>query len=151
MTDSVNNEIHPNVLKACEIACGRQVTAPDGSYRVKGAHKDYSARGSCRAHWFRMVLRGGQWTYVSDEYLPSGNFRASERHATVYGEVYEGELCVTHDRGKGVDSIAHLMTVDPSDDSLEMIDCKVVKSRDGNLRIHLPSGDVVVAPNPRGK
>lgn len=133
----------PTILAACLVASGKEPADPSAeAKKVKGAHKDYSARGSRREHWYRMVLRNGTWEYVSTERLAAGNFRASERHDTVYGEMFEGELAITHDHGAGVDATAHLLA------GGKFIDCDVKKTRAG-LKITLPDGSVVTAANPR--
>jgi hypothetical protein len=143
-----------HIKLACDIATGKaQASTDDEPFRVIGATKDYNARGSCRGHWFRMVLRGGQWEYVTEERLPNGNFLASDRKATVRGDVFIGEITITHDRGKPVDLCARLVTRTPEgkldwDGPAEL---DVTRTRDGNLKIKLPDGSLVVAPDPRKK
>jgi hypothetical protein len=112
--------------------------------RIRGASKDYSARGSCREHWYRMVLRCGEWRYFSDGRLPAGNYLASDRQATTKGDVWIGELIVQHDRGGPINR-AYLVT--GGDENI--VTCPVAARRGGGLSITLPDGTVVATPSAR--
>lgn len=134
---------------ACDIAAGRASADPDAEgARIRGAHKDLNAKGR-GPEWYRMVYRGGSWQYVSDERLPSGTYRASDRRATVYGEVYPGEILADHDRGKPVDQIWLAHARDAEGDALT--ECEFRRRRDGDLAITLPDGSEVVLSDPRRK
>lgn len=142
------------VQNACDIASGKApAPADDEGMRIVGAKKDYNSRGRCREHWFRMVLRDGTWRYVSTDRLPNENFRAADRNADVRGDVYHGEITITHDRGAGVDSVGNLEVRGPDGKRLadDSTDVAVAVTRDGKLKLTLPDGSIVVAPNPRGK
>jgi hypothetical protein len=60
---------------------------------ITGAKKDLNCKGR-GPQWYRMVWRPGSWQYVSSDRLPAGNFLASDRRASVSGEVYHGEIVV---------------------------------------------------------
>lgn len=133
------------VQRAADIATGRVPAASDSvGHKVTGAKKDLSCSGS-GPQWFRMVYRGA-WRYVSDQRLPNGR-RSSERRCSVHGEVFEGELVVNHDRGKPVDSA--WLVCEPDDEGKVLVPVEFTKRRDGQLSFTLPTGDVVVLPNPR--
>lgn len=141
--------INPLVQSACEIATGRVEGEPNAkAVRVVGAKKDLNCKGR-GPQWYRLVLRNGEWQYVSSDRLPSGSFRAAERRAQVHGDAYHGELTITHDRGADVDDTAYLIVVDPSvEDGWYMVDCPVARTRAG-LEITLPDGTIIRAANPR--
>lgn len=142
-------DLDTRIAAACDIAAGRTPADPAApSRRITGAKKDKNARGR-GPEWYRMVWRGGSWRYVSDERLPSGNFLAADRRATVYGEVYEGEVCVDHDRGGPV-SDAYLVCR-PDEGGKVLADCTFARRRDGQLAITLPDGSVILTPDPRKK
>ena len=115
----------------------------DVAVSIRAAHKDYSARGRVREHWYRLVWRDNAWQYFSDGRLPSGNFSASDRHATVLGDVFPGEIVVSHDHGGPID---RAWIVERSEKPL--CRCKLEKTRAG-LRITTPAGEVIETPNPR--
>lgn len=134
---------------ACGIARGEAEGPPDPVGRLIAATKDINARGRIREWWYRMrwepATRG--WAYITNERLPAGNFRAAERRATLYAEVYVGDLLVTHDRGGPIDPEALLVIKDGA--KMRTVPCKVAKRRDGNLSVTLPDGTTLVTPNPR--
>lgn len=112
---------------------------------ILGALCDYSARGSRRAHWFRLVCRAGSWSYLSAHLRPV-SARASDRHQGSYGNAWAGELLAQHDRGADIDHI-WLVTTDPDNPLLQ---CEFSRRRDGQLSILLPdSGSPLVLPDPR--
>lgn len=141
-------KIDPLTQAACDIAAGRTPAGHNASGKsIVGAKKDLNSKGR-GLEWYRMVYRGG-WQYVSDEWLPSGSFRASDRRAEIYGDVYPGEIVVAHDRGKPVD-LAWLART-PSEASSGLIKINFRSRRDGQLVFTLPDGSEVVLPNPRKK
>lgn len=136
---------------ACAIARG-DYPAPGDSEgcKVIGAKKDKNAKGN-GPEWYRMVHRDGAWRYVSDERLPSGNFLAGDRRATVYGEVYLGEICIDHDRGSPVTD-AYLVVPEPGDEGDDvLLKVEFKKLRGGLIRFSLPDGSEVKLPDPRKK
>lgn len=140
-------EIAPSLRRACDIATGR--AEPDEateSYSIRAAHKDYNARGSCREHWYRMVWRGG-WQYFGDGRLPTANFLASDRRASVMGDVFPGEVVIGHDRGGPID-LAWLVTCDAEDPAKPLRKCQLARVRAG-LKLTLPDGSEIVRPDPR--
>lgn len=142
------------VLAACEIAAGRAPADPDATaLRIVGAKKDLNCKGR-GPHWYRMVFRNGAWMYVSTERLPSGTFRASDRRASVYGEVFPGEIVADHDRGGPLNAvgIAHERIVRGDRDKVVLTWMDPPKKRrDGLLKVVLPDGSELVVPNPRSK
>lgn len=135
---------------ACDIATGK-IPAPDhdSPRNVVGAKKDLNSKGN-GPEWFRMVYRNGSWRYVSDDRLPSGKFLASDRRATVYGEVFAGEIIAGHDRGGQIDS-AWIVMAEPDAAGKNLKAITATKQRDGQLAFALPDGSKVVLPNPRAK
>lgn len=134
---------------ACDIVCGRAAADPSEEGKViTGAKKDLNAKGK-GPEWYRMVWRSGCWQYVSSDRLPSGNFRASDRRASVSGPVYTGEIVAGHDRGGQID-IAWVICP-PDADGKVMVSIEFKKRRDGQLEFSLPSGDKILTPNPRAK
>lgn len=92
------------VIAASLLECA---TACEGNpvwHSVRAASKDYNARGRRRHHWYRMVWRDDEWQYFGEGRLPKGTLRASERCASIHGEVREGEIVIAHDHGGAVDS-----------------------------------------------
>jgi hypothetical protein len=138
--------VGPLTQLACDIAAERGIGDPDApAITVRAAHKDYSARGSRRAHWFRMVWRNGTWMYVTDKRLPGNGLRASERNATIYGDVFPGEVLVIHDLGESLDELAKLVVAQDN-----YVACPIRTTRAG-IEISLPDGSVLKRPNPRKK
>lgn len=133
---------------ACDIAAGRVQADPAAiGASIIGAKKDLNCKGR-GPQWYRMVWRAGTWQYVSDERLPAGSFRASERRAEVHGEVFPGEIVVGHDRGGPVDSA---WLARERVDGKALVTITFAKRRDGNLAFTLPDGSIVVLSNPRAK
>jgi hypothetical protein len=132
------------LAEACARARGESPIPGDepaaGKWTV--AKKDYSSRGRCREHWFRMVWRGGGWTYVGGRIGGPGGYDFAE------AELWLGELVVRHNRGGPVVAVA---VVGPSSDGdgFALRKCEFTRTRDGNLRITLPDGSVIVRPDPR--
>jgi hypothetical protein len=59
--------------------------------------------------------------------------------------VWPGEIVIQHDRGGPID--AAYLVVD--EDQKPLIQCRLGRTRDGQLRITLPDGREIVRPNPR--
>jgi hypothetical protein len=112
--------------------------------RIRAAHKDYSAKGRRREHWFRMVWRNGSWQYFGDRRLANGTFYAADRHDTVRGDVWDGELVAQHDRGGAVTDV--YMIVDHPDGELMSL---TFARRSGRLLVTLPDGEELDLPDPR--
>jgi hypothetical protein len=134
-------ELPQYVREACDLAASG-AEPPDTPLQIVAARKDYSARGRCREHWYRLAWRGGEWRYLGDRRLAVGRFLAADRHDAVDADVWPGELIVEHDRG-GPIRAAYLVTEE------ELMRCELRRTRDGQLRITLPDGRDVVRPNPR--
>lgn len=139
MTEIINE----TVKNACDIALGESPAPADSSpHNVRAAHKDYNSRGRQRAHWFRLVLRNGTWGYFAERRGGWGRRRC----ATVYGNVYHGELVCEHDLGEQVGSV-YLVSDGFDDKPLRRLDFQKIRS--GDLRVTLPDGRTVDVPNPR--
>jgi hypothetical protein len=119
--------------------------APVG--RITAARKEYSARGRCQEHWFRMRWSGNQWEYLGERIGGPGGFRASERRQASFADVWTGDLLAQHDRGGPINAVFIVVPKSIEADNLAV--CKFVRTRDGNLRITLPDGSVITRPNPR--
>lgn len=129
---------------ACDIANKKIPANPESKgIKITGAKKDLNAKGR-GPEWYRMVYRGNGWSYVSRERLPRGNYLAAERRATVYGEVYEGEIIVEHDRGEPI-SGAKLVT----NNEIPLTEIEFFKQRDGNIKFILPDKTEIILPDPR--
>lgn len=133
----------------CDIAQGKAEADPtSAAISIRAAHKDLNAkgRGPC---WYRMVWRGNTWQYFSDGRLPTGTFRAAERRATVYGDVFVGEIIAQHDKGGPIEAV-YLIAPGPSDSEIKLSPAlDFTKRRDGMLAVTLPDGSGIVLPNPR--
>ena len=142
-----NAAIDTRIRSACDIAAGRAPSDPDALGKsITGAKKDLNARGN-GPQWYRMVYRESGWQYVSSEQLPNGNYLASDRRATVYGDVFPGEIVVSHDRGKPVDAAWLICT--PDEQGKVMTPCGIRKRRDGQLVFELPDASKIVLSDPR--
>lgn len=139
------------VAKACAIAVGEEQSDPDAvGKQVCAAYKDLNAKGR-GPWWYRMVWRNGAWTYFSDERLPMGTFLASDRRASVMGDLFLGELVCQHDKGGPID-VAYLVVMEDGDSAHGKLQiCPFRKRRDGQLVITLPDGREVTRPNPRSR
>lgn len=138
-------EISDCVQTACAIATGGPSDPNAAELSIRAAHKDLNGKGR-GPWWYRMVYRAGAWTYFSNERLPMGTFLASDRRATVRGDVFVGELVCSHDKSGPVDA---LYLVVGGEDKILAVEWK--KRRDGQLTITLPNGQEVVRPNPRSR
>jgi len=119
-------------------------------YRFIAAKKDVSSSGRVRQLWYRMRRSPGTdtWEYYAEERLPRGNFRASERQATVYGTLYIGDLVATHDHAKPIDRIC-LVYFNIEENKAKLHDCEFNIVRGNMLQISLPDGSKIQLPNPR--
>lgn len=144
----MTTELHDSVKQACEIATGRaQIPNDAPAIRVIGAEKDLNSRGR-GPQWYRMVYRGA-WMYASSDRLPAGNFRAADRRATVYGNVYAGEIVADHDRGGPINDM-YLVCADIGDGEHHLLKLSFQKIRSG-LRVALPNGETLDLPDPRSR
>jgi hypothetical protein len=140
--------IGPLTRSACDVATGRVLADPTTiGTSIVGAKKDLNSKGRGE-HWYRMVHRHG-WRYVSDDRLPSASFRAAERRCEVYGDVYPGEIVVSHDRGQSIDCAWLVRAPDSAGKVLVRIEFS--SRRDGNLVFTLPDASEVVLSNPRSR
>jgi hypothetical protein len=143
-------QLEERIKLACDIANG--VVSPnenDSGYKITGGKKDLNCKGR-GDHWYRMVFRDGCWNYVSSDRLPMGTLRASDRRCTVYGEVYNGEIVVSHDYGSAVDC-AWLVVPPDDDNGKSLVEISFLKRRDGKLVFKLPDESQIVLENPRQK
>jgi hypothetical protein len=159
MSESATNPVDGNVPAtpsisaslqlACDIAAGRAEADPGAhGFKITGAMKDLTCRGR-GPQFYRMVYRGGAWQYVSAQRLPNGCYRARERRAEVFGDVFIGEIVVDHNRGAAVDTAYLVDAPDAEGECLENIAFQL--RRDGDLTFTLPDGSEVVLTNPRSK
>jgi hypothetical protein len=144
----MSDEIKPlsgATLDACAIATGEAQPDPSANaIGIRAAAKDLNAKGNGPI-WYRMVWRGGRWSYFASERLPSGNYLAADRRATVHGDVYPGELVCQHARGEQVDAV---WIVRAHEKPLRKVE--FTRTRDG-LRVQLPTGAMLTLPDPRAK
>jgi len=139
------------VIDACGVAAGDRRPDPDARPKsIRAGHKDLNARGK-GTWWYRMAYRDGTWKYFSDERLPSGTFLASDRRATVKGDVFAGELVCSHDKGGPVDAVWLICDEHEGEggEATCMELCGMRKRRDGMLVVALPDGREVAVPDPR--
>ena len=143
----MESQISDRVKLACDIAAGRVEADPNTlGIHALAAKKDLNAKGN-GPWWYRMVYRNKSWTYFSSDRLPSGSYRASDRRASIYGDVYPGEIMVQHDRGKAIDQAWLILEMNDKEEWREEI--QFSKRRDGNLVFDLPDGSKAVLSNPR--
>ena len=132
------------------LECGRargeaQIPPDEQPKQIIGAYCDYSARLTCREHWFRLVWRSNYWIYITECLEPIG-VGTSRRLQSKEGDVWAGELVCTHDAGKPVDSIGLVVATDE-----DLISLKWNRHCDGHFSINLPDGSSVVLPKPDGE
>src|SRR5690606_25920321 len=118
----------------------------DEAVRIRGAHRNISARGTVRERWYRMVWRDGRWSYVTSDREPRGTFLAADRRWSGYGDVFPGEIVVEHGRGGPV-SDAYVVDPDPEGPLTRV---EFARTREG-LRVTLPDGSTVDLPDPRAR
>lgn len=147
-TPEVAEALEARIQEACDLAAGRTPADPSAEgHRIIGAEKDLNCKGR-GPQYYRMVYRDGSWQYVSDDRLPSGAFRASDRRAKVFGVVFVGEIVASHDRGAQI-GVAYLV-VSPNPEEGGVLQKIGIKARrDGQLAFTLPDGSEIVTPNPR--
>jgi hypothetical protein len=146
-TKYIMTQTDSRVTRAADIATGRTQPDPTGTgWTIVGAKKDLNCKGN-GPEWYRLVHRYGSWQYVSEERLPSGNFRAAERRATVSGTVFEGEIVAGHHRGGAVESVR--LVCYPDSEGKVLVECVFSIRRDGLLAVTLPDGTVIALENPR--
>lgn len=145
-------ELEPRTQAACDIAAGRAQPDDDAdAIEIIGAKKDKNAKGN-GPEWYRMVLRDGSWRYVSDDRLPAGNYLASERRASVKGDVFPGELVAVHDRGAPVESVWLVESLTEGESGSDCLrQCDFTKKRGGKLKVTLPDGTEITVADPRHK
>jgi len=133
-----------SIERATKIAAGTLVVDPEeregGS--VRAAYNN-NVEGRKREHWYRLVWRDGAWSYYAEGRLPP------DRRASVFGDVWEGELVAQHDRGGGVNAV-YLARWGSGEVNGPMflvdLDFRRVK---GELLIALPDGSQIKRPDPR--
>jgi hypothetical protein len=120
-------------------------TTAQTALSISAAHKDHSAKGRRRAHWFRMAWHNGGWEYLGDRRLANGTFYSGDRHDTVYGDVWDGELVAQHDRGGAVDTV-YIVSAAAEEERLQRL---AFARRSGRLLVTLPDGEELDLPDPR--
>jgi hypothetical protein len=149
----VSENCDPAITAACAIPTGEAPADPGAKpVRIRAAHRDHNCKG-VGPEWYRMRWSGASWEYFSEGRMPPTGVRASDRHSTLYGQAYDGDLIIQHDRGGPV-SEAYIVVgrgfQGSSGATAYLKVCQQVAiRRDGNLEITLPNGAVVVRPNPR--
>ena len=154
-----------NHLEACALARGD--TPPDnaaGSTKVRAAWRDLNTKGNGSESYRRRLPAGDrQWRWLSEHRLPRGAFYASDRHASVTGDVYCGDLVATYSRtiARGqaptsaslnqIELIADVADT-PADDTrrsptLRLVSCVYHLRRDGQLEVMLPDGSTMTTQN----
>lgn len=115
------------------------------AYQFIAAKKDVSSTGRIRQLWYRMRRSPGTdtWEYYAEERLPHGNYRA-----TVYGNLYVGDLVASHDHAKPIDKIC-LVYFNIEENKAKLHDCEFNIIRGNMLQISLPDGSKITLPNPR--
>ena len=141
------------LIRAAKIAKGELQPEKEHeniAYRFIAAKKDVSSSGRVRQLWYRMRRSPGTdtWEYYAEERLPKGNYRASERQATVYGNLYIGDLVASHDHAKPIDRIC-LVYYNLEENKAKLHDCEFAIVRGNLLLISLPDGSKITLPNPR--
>lgn len=138
-------QLKPHTLEAIEVACGRAERRVAG--RMKVGEKDYSSRGAMRSHWYAMVWRWSEWKYPSQNTLPKGLDRASDRQASIYADAYVGDIMITHNYKGGVDAEGWLVV--SAEEGKAAIVVVAVEVDGEDLWVVLPNGEKKWFPNPR--
>ncbi|GIW60096.1 MAG: hypothetical protein KatS3mg087_1162 [Patescibacteria group bacterium] len=140
-------QLTDSVIEACKIA-KQEIEGDNSSFNVIAAKKNVSSKGRINEWWYRMRWDNAskKWTYISNERLPIGSFRARERYADVWGEVFNGEIIAQHDY-KGPLTKVYL-AVNEQDGRLVELAWQMDRSRQ-NIIIKLPDGSELTLPNPR--
>jgi hypothetical protein len=154
-----NTTIDSQLALACALASGG--VSPDeaaAAIRVIAAKKDLSAKGSGEESYRRRLPAGETaWEWISDERLPRGHFRASERRAEVRGDVFPGDLLAWFSRQiKGgasqgeatIDSFQLVIGVLSDGRARVSKALEYTKRRDGKFAVTLPDGSVMVVNSP---
>jgi hypothetical protein len=129
-----------SVITACAIARGESTAQTDPApVSIRGACVERSMRGKVQEEWYRMVLRDGEWTYVSADRLST-----TARHSAVSGDVYQGELVAQHERGAQIDAM--WLVAGQADEEWVELQIRVGAS---TITATLPDGSTVAVPNPR--
>jgi len=141
------------LIRAAKIAKGELQPEKEHeniAYRFIAAKKDVSSSGRVRQLWYRMRRSPGTdtWEYYAEGRLPKGNYYANERQATVYGNLYIGDLVATHDHAKPIDRIC-LVYYNLEENKAKLHDCEFAIVRGNQLQISLPDGSKITLPNPR--
>lgn len=140
---------------ACDVASGRAKPDMEASpVRVLAASKDLNCKGRGPIK-YRRVYRDGSWGWVSDEKLPRGSFRASERRAEVWGDAYPGDLVACYDAGVSSSGYEppkleriYLLIGEDENGKTRRVDCEFAKRRDGQVSVTLPDGNKMVVASP---
>lgn len=141
-------------LAACALARGEQQPDPSASgSEVRAAWRDLNSKGNGPECYRRRLPAGERaWQWISAERLPRGAFLASDRRATVRGDVYVGDLVATYSRsisrghagGRAtLDSVQ--LVVDATEKPLRP--CEHRSRRDGQVEVTLPDGTKLVTPS----
>jgi len=142
------------VMGRLEIACAiarcemEPLDDEDALVRLRAARANYSARGRCNEHWYRMVSGPGAigWTYFADDRLRPVDMLAATRDQTTYGTVAIGDMIAQHDRGGPVTVIYLVVNRGPK----PLKRCSFVR-KSGFFEITLPDGSVITKVDPRGR
>lgn len=133
---------------ACDIATGAAADPAAVAISTRGAWRDVNAKGNGSETYRRALSPGGAWRFVSSERLPRGTFLASDRKATVHGDVYVGDLVADYDRslraGKSQGDATHDgkigIVLAPADKGAEILWMDAIRQKDGTWRVILPTG-----------
>ena len=148
----------PKTLAACRLALGEvppDADAEPGS--IRSAWRDLSARGS-GPEAYRRVLRGGaeSWGWLGAERLPRTASSARDRRASVYGDVYLGDVVATfsrrieHGRSAGKATLDDFRIYCGHDEAGKpiLVECAAKKRRDGRFALVLPNGSALIVGSP---
>lgn len=140
---------------ACDVATGDAADPTAVAIGTRGAWRDVNAKGNGSETYRRALSPGGAWRFVSSARLPRGTFLASDRKATVHGDVYVGDLVADYDRslrgGRSQGEATHDgkigLVVAPADKGAEILWMDAVRQKDGTWRVVLPTGaHLTIAP-----
>lgn len=161
MTDTIQTIDTPApseaVRLACDLATGTLMDPTASAIRARGAWRDLNAKGNGTESYRRALSPGGAWRFVSRDRLPRGTFRAADRKATVYGDVYAGDLLADFDRslrgGRSTGEAQHdgkiglVIGHDANGElAIRWLDC--ARQKDGTVRVILPTGAHLTIASP---
>jgi hypothetical protein len=153
-TETTTEPVTELVRIACDIATGAAKDDTAVAIRGRAAWRDLNAKGNGRETYRRALSPGGSWRFMSSERLPRGTFLASDRKASVRGDVYVGDLVADFERslsrGASQGEAEHGgkvgLVTGPRDKGAKIWWMDAVCQKNGSWRVILPTGAHLTIP-----